>query len=66
MRQDPIGSAGTSRQRQSDSRGPLARDTTAFPPLSPARNFLPLSFLPPFPAAVSRRGAGFPPVGSYK
>jgi hypothetical protein len=46
VRQDPIGSTGTSRQRQSDGRGPLASDTTAFPPLSPAKNFLPL-----FPAA---------------
>jgi hypothetical protein len=31
--QDPIGSAGTSRQRQSDVQGPLVSDTVVFPPL---------------------------------
>jgi hypothetical protein len=41
VRQDPIGSAGTPQQRQSDARGPLGSDTTAFPLVSPAKNFPP-------------------------
>jgi hypothetical protein len=61
--QDLNGSAGTLRQRQSNARGHLASDTTAFPPDSPARNFSSLFPATSFPAAfpaeepASRRAA---------
>jgi hypothetical protein len=54
--QDPIESAGTSRQLQFDAQGPIASDAGHFPPLFPAAFFPPL-----FPAEEpsSHRGNNY-------